>query len=688
MRHQLGATGRARRVAAALLLGCTLFAVANLPAADLPPGWLLAFLVPGALLGLLRDRLQRPWLRAVVAVLLQATACWLALWCEGPMTRPAALACTIMPPLGFATARHTDADRALALFLSFCVLLVGVILGGVHRPLIAGYAVFACLSLRATSHLAAHAVARPVPHRTAALRSGAGAAIGSLVLGCLVCTLAIERSLGLLPQPSRLRTDAAAERSGSAARRAGLDDSFQLDGSRGVLSELTGEQLVRVTNPEGGPVPRELYLRSGFFTVADLDSWQLGPLQLKAPTLLDSHRLRRPLPQLQKQWLDIERFAGARNFVFVPPSTFEINGIGKLQIDERREWLRQVPGAELSDYTVGYQVPGQPPYDLPLDPQATAMGLLGLPAAMPRERFTALLDEWQVDSHPLPAMSRIAAELANRCRYDRIEPSGPFAHAIENFLFADGNRRGYCMHFASAAALLLRLRGIPCRIGVGLYGGDPDPREAGARMFGSQHAHAWVEVPFAGRGFVIFDPTPPAERGQRTPSRLDESGDLDQPRRPDEAANGVAELLSRAVAFVVQPWVLLLVLLLVLGSALVPWPRAASKATTTVAVDRTARRLLGQLLQALAQSGHRRARGATLERFAAALRAEQRLPAAVADAFLAYQEVRFGGRQLDATHRERLQLGIAAAEALPPLAPRADDQPEAGQPSTTSMPSR
>jgi hypothetical protein len=62
-----------------LLFGCTLLAVCNLPADDLPPGWLLAFLLPGAVLGRWRDRLQRPWLRALVAVLLQAGACWLAL---------------------------------------------------------------------------------------------------------------------------------------------------------------------------------------------------------------------------------------------------------------------------------------------------------------------------------------------------------------------------------------------------------------------------------------------------------------------------------------------------------------------------------------------------------------------------------------------------------------------------------
>lgn len=678
MRAPLEAPAGARRLAAALLFGCTLLAVCNLPADDLPPGWLLAFLLPGAVLGRWRDRLQRPWLRALVAVLLQAGACWLALSLEGPMTRPAALACTIMPPLGFATARHQDADRALALFLSFCVLLVGVILDGVHRPLIAGYAVLACLSLRITSHLAAHAAARPVPRPAAVRRTGATAAVGPLVLGCLLATLAIERSLDLLPSPARHRQPAAAapERAG---KRPGLDDSFLLDGSRGVLSDLTGEQLVRVTNPEGGEVPRELYLRSGFFTVAGLDRWQLGALQLSPPTRSESHLLRRPLPRLPRYWLDIERFAGARNFVFVPPSTFEISGLRQLQVDPRREWVRQVPGQELSSYTVAYQVPGPPPVDPALDPQALRMGLLTLPEAMPRERFAALLATWQIDAEPLAAMARIADALARHCRYDRIEPSGPFAHTIENFLFAEGDRRGYCMHFASAAALLLRLRGIPCRIGVGLYGGDPDPSRPGARLFGSQHAHAWVEVPFADRGFVVFDPTPPADRGQRTPSRLDTSGSLEPAATPDpDSRPAVLAWLERVLGFVVQPWVVTLLLLLVLGSTLLPGRPTLPRPTARTTIDRTARRLLAQLLQALAKAGHRRPRGTTLELFAGALQVRERLPAAVGDAFLAYQEVRFGGRPLDALRRGRLLLGVAAAEQLPPLGNAAPDQP-AGQ---------
>ena len=681
MTRRQGPPPAARRLATALLIACTAIAVANLPADDLPPGWLLAFLLPGAALGWLRDHLRRPWLRAVTAVVLQATACWLALVCTGPMTRPAALACTILPPLGFAAIRGQDADRALTLFLSFCVLLVGVILDGVHRPLLATYAVFACLSLRMTSHLAAHQAARPALHRGMPARTGAIAALGPIVLGCLLAALAVERALGLLPSPAGTQKRAAAAED-RTIRRPGLDDAFVLDGSRGVLSDLTGEQLVRVRSGEQDAVPHDLYLRSGFFNQAGLDSWRTGGLQLQPSSREDGHVLRPPLARLPRRWLEIERFAGARNFVFVPPGTFEIAGLMHLSVDLQQEWVRQAPGHQLSAYTVAFQDIGSTLGDPVPDPRARSLGLLSLPRELDRRRFEQLLADWQPGTEPLTAMARIAEHLAAHCRYDRIEPSGPFAHAIENFLFHTGDRRGYCMHFASAAALLLRLQGIPCRIGVGLYGGSPDPREPGARLYGSQHAHAWVEVPFAGRGYVVFDPTPPSDRGQRTPSRLDTSAQLDEDREQKTPSSAGNNVVSAVIAFLLQPWVLAALLVLALGSALLPGRAPAVAAVPAPVVDRTARRLLARLLQALSAAGHRRSRGATLESFAHELRRLGRLPDAVADGFLAYQEVRFGDQPLTTPRQQRLLAAIEATVALPPRQPESPaESPAATQPS-------
>jgi D-tyrosyl-tRNA(Tyr) deacylase len=66
-------------------------------------------------------------------------------------------------------------------------------------------------------------------------------------------------------------------------------------------------------------------------------------------------------------------------------------------------------------------------------------------------------------------------------------------------------KAGYCQHFAGAMALMLRLLGVPARVAVGFTSGT---RRDGAWVVTDHDAHAWVEVWFAGEGWVPFDPTP------------------------------------------------------------------------------------------------------------------------------------------------------------------------------------
>jgi len=92
-------------------------------------------------------------------------------------------------------------------------------------------------------------------------------------------------------------------------------------------------------------------------------------------------------------------------------------------------------------------------------------------------------------------------------------------YPLEAFLFK--TRRGYCEQFAGAMTLMLRMDGIPARVGVGFRPElVPAPSSARAQLPGSsawtarpQDAHAWVEVFFSGIGWVPFDPTPSTQIG-------------------------------------------------------------------------------------------------------------------------------------------------------------------------------
>jgi transglutaminase-like putative cysteine protease len=79
---------------------------------------------------------------------------------------------------------------------------------------------------------------------------------------------------------------------------------------------------------------------------------------------------------------------------------------------------------------------------------------------------------------------------------------------LAEFLFE--KKAGWCEYFASAAALLLRLQGVPARYvtGFSLAGAT---RAAGHYVVRESDAHAWIDVYIPERGWVEADPTPAAE---------------------------------------------------------------------------------------------------------------------------------------------------------------------------------
>lgn len=109
-------------------------------------------------------------------------------------------------------------------------------------------------------------------------------------------------------------------------------------------------------------------------------------------------------------------------------------------------------------------------------------------------------------------VARIERYLSVGYTYDEQPPL--VRYPLEAFLFE--SKRGYCEQFSGAMALMLRMDGIPARVGVGfkptLTG--TAKKTAGGSSAGlvwtalPQDAHAWVEVFFSGIGWVPFDPTP------------------------------------------------------------------------------------------------------------------------------------------------------------------------------------
>jgi transglutaminase-like putative cysteine protease len=130
-------------------------------------------------------------------------------------------------------------------------------------------------------------------------------------------------------------------------------------------------------------------------------------------------------------------------------------------------------------------------------------------AALARRLAAGARSEWEV-------VARVQRYLldGDRFRYTTDVPA-PGRHPLVDFLLR--THAGYCQHFAGAAALLLRLAGVPARMVAGFATGI---RKGGGYEVRDVDAHAWIEVYFQGYGWVPFNPTPAADAAT-IPSELD-----------------------------------------------------------------------------------------------------------------------------------------------------------------------
>jgi hypothetical protein len=139
-------------------------------------------------------------------------------------------------------------------------------------------------------------------------------------------------------------------------------------------------------------------------------------------------------------------------------------------------------------------------------------------------------------------------------RYGEQPPRRRFP--LEAFLFTDGV--GYCQQFSGAMALMLRMDGIPTRVAAGFLPGSYDntTRRFVVRAI---DAHSWVEVYFAGIGWVPFNPTPsrttapiarfPSARTATPAGAIAATGAGERVRATDPATAGLGRQSSGSGSF-------------------------------------------------------------------------------------------------------------------------------------------
>ena len=296
--------------------------------------------------------------------------------------------------------------------------------------------------------------------------------------------------------------------------------------------------VLRVSAPR-----RALYWRATTLDTFTADRWVEGLYTNDTP---DSGRALPPDPLLpaaaglERNWIrqGIEERAVVDGHVIAAaqPVAIDAGADPRPRILSGGVMIKRSGDATLSRYTVWSYAPTPTPAALTRSPPAyprelaryldvgrpsvPAFGTPGRSAAVDSifadSRYQPLFPYrhlWE-DARRLTSESRspfeatVAVERWLRTRggfaYDQ-HPPAPTGGLPPLADFEQRSKRGYCQHFAGTMTLMLRYLGIPSRVAVGFTSGA---WQDGGWTVTDHDAHAWVEVWFAGYGWLPFDPTP------------------------------------------------------------------------------------------------------------------------------------------------------------------------------------
>lgn len=267
----------------------------------------------------------------------------------------------------------------------------------------------------------------------------------------------------------------------------GLSDEI----SAGEFSNLAQSDAVAFrADFEGGQIPdsTQRYWRGPVYELFDGRKWTRARNRFTKPSVEWNGPTRRYTLTLEpngKPWLltlDVPTRLPSRSFIttafqgvtYVPPST-------------RTRYL-----IEMRSATIGRIE----------NTQRLNLNLL-LPQGQ-NPRALALAKEWR----NLPPTQRVIAAkqflATGGYRYTLDPPILPPTNRIDAFLY--DSKLGFCEHYASTFAFLMRASGVPARIVGGYMGGEVNPNGR-YLIVRQQDAHAWNEVWLQGQGWVRVDPT-------------------------------------------------------------------------------------------------------------------------------------------------------------------------------------
>ncbi|MDQ0238373.1 DUF3488 and transglutaminase-like domain-containing protein [Arthrobacter bambusae] len=331
----------------------------------------------------------------------------------------------------------------------------------------------------------------------------------ALVLGLLLPLAVPGFERGTFPVGSRLNPWGVSN---------GLNPMITLGNS---LRNPTGDGSITYATSSTAPV----YLRSVTIDKFDGDTW--APDDREASRRIGPGRMAPdyPLPaELVRQLTVVDTGQFTSPYLPVPYAPTAVNGLsGRWSWDPETLSIRGEDSTTRNQqYTVYSALPSVTSATLSQDnakPTSISQDFIQLPSNVPDiVKNTAKTVTAGANGNYAKAMAIQNYLRSSQFSYSLQAPvqggyDGNGLSVLADFL---QQKSGYCVHFASAMAVMARLEGIPSRIAVGyapghatgatvaVAGQEPLPEY----QVDARDAHAWPELYFEGVGWVAFEPTP------------------------------------------------------------------------------------------------------------------------------------------------------------------------------------
>lgn len=352
-----------------------------------------------------------------------------------------------------------------------------------------------------------------------------------VVVGALVLALAVPAAISLPSSPTFLV---------GGGGNGGVTSVNPLLDLRADLTDRSDTVVLTYETDQDDPQPLRVVTVDSFDGGLWRPAERGGTQRLGSRGALDAPQGLAPGTPVEEHTLQAEVQTLRQEYLPLPYPVSEVDVEGEWDVDQATATVTGARGTRTEPgqrYSVGYQQ---------VVPDAAALAAAPPPPPEVLSSYATAPD----DLPPAIAEAAAAVTAGAGTDYDRAValqdwlkgddftyttelPPPTTESALADFLT---DRRGYCVHFASAMAVMARTLGIPARVAVGFLPGRPTPD--GYRVSASD-AHAWPELYFEGAGWTRFEPTP--SRGTVPSWTVPAVDGAEQPQAPDQGVDAAPQ---------------------------------------------------------------------------------------------------------------------------------------------------